>query len=256
MRDIERFSGVCEVGSIGQSFLGKEIPYVKVGSGKRVIVQGGMHAREWVTTVLVVKMIERAVAGAECEFYFVPCTNPDGLDISQIGTADKQLIEINGGHDFSLWKANARAVDVNVNFDAKYGFGKSNVQYPSSANYIGQYAHSELETNALIEFTQRVKPRVTISYHAMGREVYWEFGQVGDRKTHDREYASKIAEHLGYKLVDDTGTSVGGYKDWCIMHGITALTIEIIDDSICAHPLCERDLAVEIKRNLQLLSII
>ena len=81
----------------------------------------------------------------------------------------------NKGKDFSLWKANARGVDLKVNFDAKWGPGKQNVRYPASANYIGSMPFSEPETRALAEFTKEVKPDATISYHTKGGEIYYGF---------------------------------------------------------------------------------
>lgn len=258
VKDIESLSGKCFIGSAGKSVMGREIFYLKTGSGRKVLIHGGIHAREWVTTVLVMGMAKAAARSPlNAEICFVPCANPDGCDIAQTGTRDPLLIEINGSDDFSLWKANARAVDLNVNFDANWGTGVSNIKHPAFANYIGPYPGSEPETKALTVLTQRFKPGLTLSYHALGREVYWEFGQRGVLRGRDLGIAETVADALGYRRVDGDMGSAGGYKDWCIQKlGISALTIEIIDETASSHPLCEGDLAPDLSRNIDLLKLL
>ena len=144
-------------------------------------------------------------------------------------------MNINEGYDFSLWKANANAVDINVNFDAEWGMGASNVTFPSSANYIGASAMSECETVALAQFTQKTNPDYVISYHAKGEQVFWQFFQEEQTKKRDFRYANFVSKYTGYQLMEQT-KSAGGYKDWCVQKlGIPAITVEVGDDKY-EHP--------------------
>lgn len=250
------FGGV-ETGSIGKSLLGNDIYYVHVGQkdAKQVIITGGIHARENATAAAVILQAyalkdEQTKLG----FYFVPMVNPDGAlliekGVAAMGNYAELVKRVNGGDDFSLWKANARAVDLNVNFDAKFGQGKGNVFFPSPHGYVGKYPFSEPETAALRDFTLDVRPIFTVSYHALGREVYWQFGD-GNRKA-DKIMAERIADFLGYKKVDGELMSAGGYKDWCVLSGIPAVTIEIGDEKV-GHPATEEKLRQDIERNLRL----
>lgn len=237
-----------ETGIVGESTLGQQIPYIFVGNknGNRMIVQGAMHAREHLTALLVVGLAKHLVKNNHLRMdggiYFVPMTNPDGVRICQEGVgwiADKgvraNLVAMNGGRDFSLWKANAQGVDVNVNFDAKWSKGKHNTFCKGAQNYVGKHPFSTAEARCLAEFTERLKPCVTLSYHLKGEEIYWEFGQKGHRKFADERYANAIAKYTGYKVVG-AGGSVGGYKDWCIQKlKIPSFTIEVGNDKY-AHP--------------------
>ena len=237
-----------ETGIVGESTLGQQIPYIFVGNknGNRMIVQGAIHAREHLTALLVVGLAKHLVKNNHLRMdggiYFVPMTNPDGVRICQEGVgwiADKgvraNLVAINGGRDFSLWKANAQGVDVNVNFDAKWSKGKQNTFCKGAQNYVGNHPFSTAEARCLAEFTERLKPCVTLSYHLKGEEIYWEFGQKGHRKFADERYANAIAKYTGYKVVG-AGGSVGGYKDWCIQKlKIPSFTIEVGNDKY-AHP--------------------
>ena len=140
-----------------------------------------------------------------------------------------------------LYKANGRTVDLNVNFDAHWGTGKSNTISPSSENYIGKSPFSENESRALRDFTLKIKPDFTISYHSKGEEIYYEFFQEKERLKNDFCLAKKIAKTTGYKIVS-TPFSAGGYKDWCIEKlKIPSITIEVGGDNL-THPIKKKNL--------------
>lgn len=254
-----------ETGVVGESELKQRIPYVFIGqkNGNYMIVQGSMHAREHLTALLVVCLAKHLVKHPELRLdggiYFVPMTNPDGVRLCQEGvgfvrdkTRKSNLIAINGKTDFSLWKANADGVDINVNFDAEWGNGEQNEFTKSAQNYVGKAPFSAAESRALAEFTERIKPLVTLSYHLKGEEIYWDFHQTEKRRLRDFHYAEAIANYTGYKVVDLNGTSCGGYKDWCIEKlNIPAYTIEVGSDYF-SHPFPYEQLSVILEQNLDL----
>ena len=226
-----------ETGWIGRTELGTPIPYVFVGShvGKCVLTQAAIHAREHITSCLAAEQIRYALTHPPKRggIYFVPMVNVDGVRLVTEGlnflhddARKKFLLAVNSGRDFSQWKANVNAVDLNVNFDARWGTGKSNVFYASAANYVGKAPFSEAETQALRDFTLRVRPAATLSYHVKGEIVFWKFYQTGKRLWKDYCLAKGISEKTGYRLAGEGG-SAGGYKDWCIETlGIPAFTVE------------------------------
>lgn len=206
------------------------------------------------------------------ELYFVPNSNVDGLRLCAEGTnfideeictearknfdtntfgdlskctsaemVDKiknRLIELNlGSRDFSLWKANANAVDLNVNFDARFGLGAKNAKFGGAENYIGRFANSEPETQALVKLVDKIKPDVTISYHCKGQEIYYQFFQGQKELLRDKEIAEIIEKTTKYKIVDVSASSSGGFKDYCIEKlKIPAFTIEVGDGKL-SHPI-------------------
>ena len=111
-------------GVVGKSLLFREIPFVKIGDGdKKIIITGAIHAREWITARLVIAQAEYALKnGVKASVWFLPTINPDGVEIA-LGRS-KPPVWFNG--NVGLWKANARGVDLNVNFPARWGTGKSN----------------------------------------------------------------------------------------------------------------------------------
>ena len=101
---------------------------------------------------------------------------------------------------------------------------------------MGKYPLSEPESRALCDFTLKVLPNMTISYHTKGEEIYWEFFQKGKRYFKDKKLALIASQTTGYPLKTVKG-SCGGYKDWCIEKlKIPALTIEVGSDDL-THPI-------------------
>ena len=194
-----------------------------------------IHAREYITAYLALKHVSDFYKyGRFATVHFIPLVNPDGVNICLTKNP--------------LYKANARGVDLNVNFDANWGSGKSNVFTAGWQNYVGEHPFSEPESKALRDFTLSISPDITVSYHSKGQEIYWEFFQ--DEKTLKKHfvYAKTVSDATGYPLVTVTD-SAGGYKDWCIQKlNIPALTIEVGNDQL-KHPIGKKFLPQIYKQN-------
>lgn len=238
---------------LGKSLFGRDIYAIKLGNGNPVgIAQYAMHGREHITAKLSVAQYENGnVIGS---VWLIPLVNPDGALLSQQGIRSapkerqEELLALNGGEDFSLWKANGRGVDLNVNFPARWGTGAKNVRFAGAENYIGEKPFSEPETLALKKFTEKIRPQYTLSYHTKGEEIYWRFHQSCERLARDRKLATVLSHATGYPLAE-AKNSAGGYRDWCIQRfGIPAFTVEVGLDG-WAHPLGDRALTEIIKKN-------
>ena len=220
-------SFALEKGVIGYSLYGKPIYYFCVEKTAKpvIIATYAIHAREYITAYLALKQINDFISrGERGTVFFLPLVNPDGVKIAL-------------NHN-PLYKANGRGVDLNVNFDARWGTGKKNVFYPAEENYVGKSPFSEPETRALKDFTLAVKPDITLSYHAKGEEIYYEFFQTGERLFRDERIVVALAACTGYKAKRITG-SAGGYKDWCIENlKIPSFTIEVGGEEL-SHPIGE-----------------
>jgi len=224
---------------LGLTYLNNPLIMIKKGNdalGGGILVTASIHAREYITSYLVCRLAQEY--SLSYPIHFVPLLNPDGVFLARGGAdtvADKklryELIDINGGRNFALWKANARCVDLNVNFDAGWGTGLSNVRYKRSSDYIGSKPFSERETKAIKRLLKRYRYGLCLCYHSKGEEVYWGF-------EHDTRYkaeAQLFADKLGYTLKESRG-SAGGLKDYfTLMYKRLGLTIEVGSDSL-PHP--------------------
>ncbi len=238
----QKFKG--EKGIIGQTLLNRPIFYFNVKKTDKpiIIAQYGIHAREYITTLLALKHIEEFKNNhIKGNVFFIPAVNVDGIKIAQ------RLLP--------QYKANARGVDLNVNFPAKFGCGEKNQKQKGCENFIGKFAFSEPETRALKNFTELIRPNITLSFHSKGEEIYYEFFQEQKQKEKHFKIASAVSKCTGYKI-KSTPNSSGGYKDWCITKlKIPSLTIEVGDDTL-AHPLKEECLEEIFNKTKDVLKVV
>lgn len=134
-------------------------------------MQAAIHAREYMVSQLVMKQIEFYCANyytgtykGKCFsqlfdkvcFKIVPMSNPDGVTISQYGpqgirnSALRNNIKAmckryaRGRHSYyTIWKANARGVDLNRNFNPYWRLLASSQKAPSAFGYKGAGPVSE-----------------------------------------------------------------------------------------------------------------
>lgn len=255
----ERYRGEKQI--IGRSAEGRNLYALFVGThgGTVGVSQYAIHAREWITALLGIEHIRRGVI--EGGAWILPLMNPDGALLVQEGIGSvsegrrKFLLDLNGGEDFSLWKANAEGVDLNLNFPARWGSGKGNLFSPAPHGYIGSEPLSAPESRALAQFTEEIAPAYTMSWHTKGEEIYWRFHQPLVRAKRDRKIAKILSRETGYPL-KNTPFSAGGYKDWCVEAlRIPAFTLEVGSDER-AHPLGFEALPDILERNLDALAIL
>ncbi|MBO4535465.1 MAG: hypothetical protein J5755_05960, partial [Clostridia bacterium] len=250
---------------VGRSALGRPIALLRVGDGKGMLLFGAIHAREWITAYVVLAAYRTYLAawqeakGALPGADFLPVANPDGVALATEGLSSvpaylrPYLLGLNGGEDFSLWKANARGVDPNVNFDAGWGEGKGNLFAPAPASYVGRYPGSERETRALVDLTRKQAYLGVLAYHCKGEVAYYGYvTPEGDESLahHSERAARHLCAEWGYTPIPSVG-SHGGYKDWYALHypqGI-CLTVEVgRDEYPHPYPIGDKDRLIDIHR--------
>ncbi|NGM82630.1 gamma-D-glutamyl-meso-diaminopimelate peptidase [Paenibacillus sp. 7124] len=256
-RDIEKFASaypdLVSVQTLGQTAYGRQLWAVKLGRGESVLfLNGSHHAREWMTTALLMKMIDTYAQSYTLDksigpykireilnrvsIWIVPMVNPDGVTLSQQGTAGLPnnaaalLSRYNrGSADFTRWKANMQGLDLNRQYPANWSTMKNAVSYPNYQNYRGTKPVQAPEVKMMMDLTYKIDPDITISYHSSGEIIFWNYRTLPVNLARDREIASSLARLTGYSLVrPEKNPSGGGYKDWYIQEfGRPGFTIEI-----------------------------
>ena len=268
-----RYSSLMKVNTIGTTLDGRNLYEVVVGNinaEKHVLIHGGIHAREYMTPLLIMKQLEYSLAFYGTASYegrllsdlfnktaihYVPMVNPDGITISQSGIGGIRSEELRrtiqqcyqndlaqGRTSAALerylnyWKANGRGVDLNQNFPADWDEVTS-TDMPSYATYKGAAPLSEPESQALANLIQSRNWTATISYHSMGNIIYWDYpGNTVSAQS--QELANAVSAKTGYRLAGSSGH--GGFKDWLQIkeNPIPSLTIEVGSVS-CPMPVTE-----------------
>ncbi len=231
---------------IGKSLVGREIPLVSVGRGKKaVLFVGTHHGMEWITTALLLdflrdlgKAVERggdlSVVLENRALYVVPMLNPDGVELQINGKDDlnpltDRLNAMSGG-DFSRWQANGRGVDLNHNYDAGFfeykDYEREHGISAGATLFSGEHPESEPETSALCSFIRARGIDLLIALHTQGEEIYYDYNGV--EPDGGKVIAKRLSALTGYALSEPTGSAAyGGLKDWFIKeYGLPAFTIE------------------------------
>jgi Putative peptidoglycan-binding domain-containing protein len=127
-----------QIGDIGNSTMCKNIPYIRIGRGKKeVFYSASFHANEWITTPVLMKFVEKfslaytnsaTIHGYSAReifnnvsIYIVPMVNPDGVDLLT-GNINPGSIEYKNAERIASnyldipfpngWKANIEGVDL------------------------------------------------------------------------------------------------------------------------------------------------
>lgn len=258
-RDIEKLSStypeIISYESLGQTQYGRELWAVKLGRGESVLfLNGSHHAREWITTSLLMNMIDTYASAYysnskisnynirelldNVSIWFVPMVNPDGVTLSQQGTTGlstslaKTLKQYNGNSsNFNRWKANMQGIDLNRQYPAGWSSIKNAKAYPWYQNYKGKKTAQAPEVQMLMDLTCKIDPELTISYHSSGEIIFWHFNTLSKNLARDKSIATDLSRLTGYSLVKpEKNPSGGGYKDWFIQEfGRPGFTIEVAE---------------------------
>ena len=250
--------------SFGKSVAGRDLYVAVLGNpnaSRQILVSAGIHGREYLTPLLVMKQLEfyltyydvgsygnisyATLFDSIC-FYVVPMNNPDGIMLSQGGISTVTDPELRNKiyniyySDFAAgltsqtsidsylqyWKANANGVDLNRNFDAlweKY----FNYSKPSFAQYKGPTPASEPETKATVELTESLSnPLAVLCIHSQGEVLYWDCGQESVLWQETFAFTYEVARSTDYRIVEERNNDAS-FSDWCALKkGLIAITVE------------------------------
>ncbi|XP_071440264.1 carboxypeptidase B-like [Hetaerina americana] len=234
----QTYPRLCSVMTIGSSVEGRPLKVLKISpagsTGKKAIwIDGGIHAREWISPASVLFALKELVENHDMHFngkestlgsldwYFLPMANPDGYEYTHTHNR--------------LWRKNRRdahhgpyaGTDLNRNFGYRWG-GADASRDPCRENYAGRNAFSEPETAAISNFVKSKGQSVKafLSFHSYGQYILYPWGY--DRKVppdyHDlnrvgKNMAEAIKSIRGAKYtVGSSATTLypasGGSDDW------------------------------------------
>ena len=207
--------------SLGQTAEGREILGLRIGESRAgaetrsVLVDGGMHAREWITVATALQIIGRlitvfkSVSESSCnnvltsiDWYIVPVLNPDGYEYSH--QTDR------------FWRKNRRpapegsncdGVDLNRNFEVGYGLGADT--NPCSEVYKGTHAHSEPETLAIVQLGTQLNTTLLyyVSLHAYGQSWLTPWGYKTGA-VENMEELETVAKNAFHEIICNYGKEV------------------------------------------------
>ncbi len=247
------YPDLIKLDSIGKSEYGREIWQADLGKGEAVVLlNGSHHAREWITTILLMTMLDRyaqayhrgdtwngqSVRGLldRVTLRFIPMVNPDGVTLQQQGLSafpeedHAALLAMNeGSANFKRWKANAKGIDLNRQYPADWANIRDPEPGPHYMNYKGTAPLQAKEAQAMYDAALKTQPEIALAYHSSGEILYWHFHNDKANMSRDSALAGRYAGMTGYRVVPPASNpSGGGFTDWFIQQfGRSGLTPEL-----------------------------
>ena len=193
-----------------------------------IFIEGGIHAREWVSPSTVTFMLKELVTNPAYShlvdmFHWIvmPVVNPDGYVYTF--TKDRMWRK-NRGRSKTLLNiiSNCRGVDLNRNFAYNWGedlgllSSQAGTPLPCVETFIGDSAFSEPESQAVRNLVLRHANRMVayISYHSFGQKILYPWSFTED-KVPDWKELHHMANNLAAGIYEASG---GDYykigEDW------------------------------------------
>ena len=286
-----RYGDKMSYKAIGTSLDGRAIYAVTLGDPEaknQIIISAGIHAREYMTPMLVMAQLEHylyyynaeredgttyAEALLDYAICILPMCNPDGITLAQKGLEgirseelratilsiyelDREKFSFTGTLDeyLSEWKANARGVDLNRNFDTDDFATYPVMSRPCYLNYPGERPLSEPETAAMVSYVKSLEnPVFSVAMHSQGEVIYYNCGQSNIDEA--RSLAESLASWTGYQLETEVRHD-SAFDDWCNkVMGIPSATVET-GKVPCPLPISEFDKIWQDNRDLWLFAVL
>ncbi|XP_023302831.2 carboxypeptidase B-like [Lucilia cuprina] len=194
IEDLEkRFPSRVFLKTVGKSYEGRTIKTITITNGdgranKNVIfIDGGFHAREWISPAAVLYVIEQLVENFEenaellldYDFIILPVVNPDGYEYTQTSSSARFWRKTR--QPYQTESKICYGADPNRNFDFHWNEEGASSN-PCSDTYAGPYGFSEPETIIVRDLIHSLKHRggMYLTVHSYGNYLLYPWGYTAD----------------------------------------------------------------------------
>jgi hypothetical protein len=236
---------LAEVRQLGESVEGRPIRTLRITDPRRdaaskttIILNGGQHAREWISVMTTTCLADRLIRRASTDdriarvldahvFFVVPVVNPDGYVYSW----EKDR----------YWRKNRagdHGVDLNRNWDWAWG-ERGASKNPRSQIYAGPAPFSEPETRALRDLIVAESPAAHVDLHSFSQLILYPWNHKKSSSP-DRARFAAYADRMATAIYTTHGKSYrtiagadlypasGTFSDWSYgARGVTSFVFEL-----------------------------
>jgi len=218
----QEYPDFLQTENYGKSTEGRDLKVLKISTGGNgvkpaVWIDGGIHAREWISPATVSYManelIEIAAQGkenpdykyvSEVDWYINPNLNPDGYEYTQI---DRMWRKTRSKANSFFPGFGCVGVDPNRNWGYHWG-GKGTSNNPCSQIYRGPMAASEPEVNSTQNYIyeKRDQIKLFLTFHSYSQMIFTPWGYDEEAEIDDKEDLMLVANNAKEALKSVHGT--------------------------------------------------
>lgn len=208
------FPSVAKMTSIGQSYEGRDVYAFRVGAPrnstekdhrKTILVTGGLHGREWISTSSVTYLLWSTITSygnesiitkllQDVDIVFIPVLNPDGYEYTW--EADR------------LWRKSRQETKMRfcrgIDLDHAFGYGFDAVERttdPCSESYGGDEPFEAVEASVLAEWARNetgngAKFLAFLDLHSYSQQVLYPYAYTCEKDPPNRENLEELAVGL------------------------------------------------------------
>ncbi|GJQ71041.1 hypothetical protein Trydic_g951 [Trypoxylus dichotomus] len=202
----------------------------KCGNEPTILIDGGIHAREWISPAVVLYFIQQLVENRKNQhmiehvnWYIIPLLNPDGYEYTHQG-GKKRLWRLNRA---PVKGGSCYGTDLNRNFD--FHWNEVGTSQKLCANtFPGLSPFDQLETTALRNVVMQYKDQIKLylSFHSYARMIVypWSYTKELPNNAKELQYlgekvAARISKVRGTKYTVNMSTHIlpftsGSSDDW------------------------------------------
>jgi carboxypeptidase T len=233
---------LARVEALGTSVNGRRIRALRISAAGEdapaVVVNGGQHAREWISVMVTTCVADRLVTDYDADprvqqildtrsVWVAPLINPDGY--------------VHSWESDRYWRKNRQGghgVDLNRNWSVGFG-GRGSSSNRRSQIYRGPHAFSEPETRALRDLLVREPVVAHVDFHSFGQLILYPWSHT-KKPAPDRDKLAALGDAMAsaiygahgnaYRLIaaQDLYVAGGTALDWSYgQRGAAGFTIEL-----------------------------
>ncbi|CAL4118309.1 unnamed protein product [Meganyctiphanes norvegica] len=169
-----------------------------------IFVEGGIHAREWISPAAAMNLIDHLVESPaltkHIEWHIMPVVNPDGYVYSK--SWDRLWRKNRSG----TWFFFCTGVDLNRNFGFHWA-GDGASTNPCKQNYAGESQFSEKESKAVRDAVLEVKDRIEayVTFHSYGQYIMYPWGHTVKTQHENHESLDKVGQAMAKAILTAEG---------------------------------------------------